>query len=267
MIIRLGDHGENVALLQRRLTRAGFTVDVSHVFDDATERAVDALQSARGLVVDGIVGDKTLTTLLSGTKSPKLLGDQDIVNAARKLGIEEAAIRAVNEVESAGKGFQADGRPIILFERHVFYDRLKQIGINPAPIAVKSPNICNPVRGGYSGGPAEYTRLASAQHVDVGTAYESASWGAFQIMGYHWKDLGYSEWDEFISCMETDEASQLDAFVRFILADAGLLAALRAKKWTTFAKGYNGPNYAANLYDVKLSRAYDRYTNRLKVAA
>lgn len=35
-----------------------------------------------------------------------------------------------------------------------------------------------------------------------------------------------------------------------------MLAALQKKDWKTFARLYNGPAYAQNGYDEKLSKAY-----------
>ena len=35
-----------------------------------------------------------------------------------------------------------------------------------------------------------------------------------------------------------------------------MLAALQKKDWPTFARLYNGPAYAQNRYDDKLSKAY-----------
>ena len=35
--------------------------------------------------------------------------------------------------------------------------------------------------------------------------------------------------------------------------------ALKDKDWSTFAKLYNGPEYAKNKYDSKLSSAYLKY--------
>lgn len=43
----------------------------------------------------------------------KSLTDKGIADAAKDLGIEPAAIRAVDEVESAGDGFTSDGRPLL----------------------------------------------------------------------------------------------------------------------------------------------------------
>ncbi len=264
---RLDDYGDDVGLLQRRLTRAGFAVDVTHVYDDATEAAVRAIQKKTGLVDDGVAGPKTLAAIATGRRDPKHLADADIVNAADRLGVPLACVRAVNEVESTGLGFLSDGRPKILFERHIFWKRLEARGIDPAPISAKYPNICSQATGGYQGGAAEYTRLAAAELINAGAAYESASWGAFQVMGYHWERLGYSSVDDFVARMENGEGDQLDAFVRYVAADPALVAALKGRKWAVFARGYNGPGYARNLYDVKLARAYDKYADAAKAVA
>jgi hypothetical protein len=266
MILRKGDIGDEVALLQKRLTRAGFPVAETHVFDHDTESAVMALQKARGLVIDGIAGPKTLIAL-PGVALPRHLSDDDLVKAADTLGVSVASIRAVNEVESRGEGFLTDGRPVILFERHVFYKRLAAQGLDADALAAKYPNIVSSTAGGYAGKAAEYVRLATAERVDADTAHESASWGAFQIMGYHWKALEYSSIADFVARMQRSEADHLDAFVRLIAADTALLSALKGRKWAAFAKGYNGPNYARNLYDAKLGQAYAKYAEREKAAA
>src|SRR5260370_5919444 len=125
MILRYGDRGDDVALLQRRLTRAGLPVGEAHVFDHATESAVMELQRARGLVIDGIAGPKTFAALACARLSVHL-SDADLIAAAETLNVPVAAIRAVNEIESRGQGFLPDGRPVILFERHVFYKRLRK---------------------------------------------------------------------------------------------------------------------------------------------
>jgi hypothetical protein len=266
-ILRLGDYGHEIGLLQRRLIRAGYSPQVTHVYDAATEAAVTALQIHTGLVVDGIVGPKTMVALARGERDPKHLTDADLLRAAKTLGVPIASIRAVNEVESRSVGFLPDGRPTILFERHMFWQRLMARRIDPAPLAAKYPNVVAPVRGGYHGGSAEYTRLAIAIQLDTIAAYESASWGAFQVLGQHWERLGYASVDEFVTRMETNEAEHLDAFVRFVAADRQLLAALRGRRWAQFARNYNGPGYSRSLYDKKLAQAYRKYASATKVAA
>ncbi|WP_186085675.1 N-acetylmuramidase domain-containing protein [Burkholderia gladioli] len=268
-VLHFNDCGAEVGLLQQRLVRAGYPLAVTHIYDEATERAVKAVQAAAGLVVDGIAGPKTYNALTTGQRDPRDLTNADLLAAANRLGVSTACVRAVNEVESNGAGFLGDGRPKILFERHVMYRQLvANLGQDAASAAAAaSPDIVNPSAGGYQGGAAEYVRLDAAARIDARSAYEAASWGAFQIMGYHWQRLGYASVDDFVSRMETGESAQLDAFVRFILADKTLLAALKGRKWADFAAAYNGRDYARNLYDVRLERAYQKYAGADQAAA
>ena len=98
-----------------------------------------------------------------------------------------------------------------------------------------------------------------ARQLDDTAALESASWGAFQIMGFHATRLGYASVQAFAAAMAQDENAQFNAFVAFIEADPVLHKALKARKWKDFAAKYNGPSYARTLYDVKLERAYQRH--------
>lgn len=264
-----GHRGEAVAILQRRLIRAGHKVEVTHVFDEATEAAVMALQAAAGLVVDGVVGTKTFMAL-SGVKMPYHLTAADLAKSAQLLGVPLATMRAVNEVESHGAGMLPDGRPKILFERHQFWRQLEARGYTQdqlAQLELRKPNLVSEKAGGYAGDEAEYVRLAGARLIHEDAANEATSWGAFQVMGYHWKRLGYASLAEFLESMEEGEAGHLDAFVRYVALDPNLVAALKGRKWAVFAKGYNGPNFAKNLYDAKLARAYVKYSEMEKAAA
>lgn len=260
-ILKLGAQGQDVANLQTLLKAAGFNVSRSHIYDDDTQSAVKAFQRARGLIVDGQYGPKTAAAL-AGSDTSRMLKESDLIRAAESLGLPLATIKAINEVESNGTGYLKDGRPKILFERHVFYKQLLAQGIDPLPHAARMPGIVNKSRGGYAGGAAEYSRLAVASEISVQAAQASTSWGAFQIMGFHWKALGYASVSEFVACMNNSEGDQLDAFMRFIKLDPALVKALARNKWTDFARRYNGPAYAENLYDVKLARAYERYTEK-----
>ena len=48
-------------------------------------------------------------------------------------------------------------------------------------------------------------------------------------------------------------------FLRFIRENRSMLAALQKKDWKAFARLYNGPAYAQNRYDEKLSTAYSSF--------
>lgn len=257
--LRPGNHGADVGYLQRQLVAAGVRLDTDAIYGNATRSAVMAFQVSHGLVADGIAGPKTWSTLTAGRRDPRHLTDADLLRAADRLQVDLAAVRAVNEVESHGAGFLPDGRPVILYERHVMYRQLAAASLDADALAAKYPALVNPKRGGYAGDAAEYARLASASQISAACALEATSWGAFQIMGFHWKTLGYPDVFAFVDAMRVSEAEQLEAFVRFILANKTLLTALRSRKWAKFAEIYNGKAYADNLYDVKLERAYDRY--------
>lgn len=192
----------------------------------------------------------------------KTLNLQQISNAAKNLNVPVAALRAVIEVEARGKGFYDNGQPVILFERHVFWQRLTQRNlISLRDQANKErPDLCFPrwTTGSYGSFSAQHKRLedAAAYHREV--ALESCSWGLGQVMGYHWKLLGYPTLQSFINAMFRDEAGQLDAMCRFIKVKR-LDNYMRALDWAGFALGYNGSGYRANRYDEKLAAAYRKY--------
>lgn len=258
MLLKLGDVGFDVHSLQRKLFEHGYKVTIDGVYGEKTEAAVKRLQKKSGLVEDGIYGLKTATAL-NGKSTAKLLKQKDIESVAKELDVSLAVIMAVNEVESLGTGFLDDGRPKILFERHIFYRSLLDKKFDVKPWSQRYPNIVNAKHGGYVGNSGEYSRLSVAMSIDKNSALESCSWGLFQIMGHHWDNLGYSSIQDFVNRMKTSEAEHIEAFKRFVLADAELLTSLRNKKWAEFAAIYNGTAYRRNLYDVKLERAYEHY--------
>jgi peptidoglycan hydrolase-like protein with peptidoglycan-binding domain len=268
--LSFGDRSQSVRMLQKSLNAHGATLLVDGDYGDATEAAVRAYQLSVGLVADGIAGSKTLQSLAGGN-CDELLKNADLMRAAQLLEVPLASIYAVNEVESRGNGFLDNGRPVILFERHIMYRQLatprqatddaEQLKHHADQLAAANPAIVNPKPGGYAGGSAEHQRLSQARLIDDVAALESTSWGAFQIMGMHWQRLGYANVHAFVDDMKVSEALQLGALVRFIQTDPVLHKALKARKWAMFARLFNGPAYQRNLYDIKLLRAYERHAD------
>lgn len=189
----------------------------------------------------------------------KKLTEEQIKLQAKAMGVEAAALKAVIEVECKGSGFNLDGSPVILFERHVMRQRLieNKRDIDLKLISIERPDLCNKSAGGYGLYSAQHGRLNAAAQYHRDSALESASWGIGQVMGYHWKSLGYPSLQAFINAMYKDEASQLEAMCRFIITNK-LVNALKNKDWKAFARGYNGPAYARNSYDIKLANAYKK---------
>lgn len=272
--IKMRSRGPSVAYLQELLGKLGYQIPATGYFGNMTDAAVRDFQLKNSLVSDGEVGIKTWTVLIGATKPSQTLGskflsEQDLMDFAAKHKLELAAVKAVNEVESSGKGFFVDGRPKILFEGHVFWDQLKKAGINPATITNSSNAdvlYSKWTKGHYIGGPREYDRMEKAAGIlsdpKVKTAaLASASWGSYQIMGYHAEKLGYESVQDFVDQMHIHERNHLDAFGRYITA-YGCIGHLRAKNWAAFAKCYNGSGYAQNKYDVKMANAYHRFLNQ-----
>ena len=187
-----------------------------------------------------------------------MLSIQQFDTAAKKLKIPTAAIQAFAAVESNGSGFLPNNTPKILFERHVMYQRLAaKFGAQMANERASAfPDVVNKTAGGYGKELEQPARLNIAARIDRDCALESASWGAFQIMGYHWKALGYASVQDFVNAMYSGEEAQLDAFVRFILLTPALVEALRASDWAKVARLYNGPDYKKNNYDAKLNQEF-----------
>src|SRR5690606_34779310 len=77
----------------------------------------------------------------------------DYQRAASALGVDVATVRAVADVESSGGGFLADGRPKILFERHIF---ARETG---GRFNQSHPGISGPAGGYGAGGANQHLRF------------------------------------------------------------------------------------------------------------
>jgi hypothetical protein len=168
------------------------------------------------------------------------------------LNVKLPQLLAVVTVETSGCGCFADRRPAILFERHIFS---KQTG---GKFDTLAPDISNRTAGGYAHGTGEYNRLAKAAKLDRTAALKSASWGLGQVMGFNFDSAGYGSVEIMVEKNMESEDEQLMAMARF-LKKSGLDRPLAAQDWTSFARGYNGPDFARNQYDSKLAAAFQRY--------
>jgi hypothetical protein len=191
------------------------------------------------------------------------LTEQDFESAAASLNVEPAAIRAVAWVESGGStGFAADGRAIIRYELHVFNKRTQ------GKFTATHPQFS----AGYQAGRAAHTRQDS-QANEYGmlhgamlmfghreTALASASWGAFQIMGYNHRACGFATASAFAQSMSLSASNQLTAFLEFSRS-VGAQNYLANRDWAAFASHYNGPDYRVNHYDTNLAAAYQRFSS------
>lgn len=192
-----------------------------------------------------------------------MITEEQYKEVAKDLGVEVAVIKAVAEVESRGSGFLPTGEPKILFEPHVFWKELLRVGINPkAVLSSKDGDILYQRWGTkpYGRESEQHSRLQRASNIHREAALKSASYGAFQIMGFNYEACGFDNIQDFINAMYKDDYSQLLAFVSFLKTN-NLVRYLKNKNWEAFAKGYNGKSYKKNNYHIKLQKSYDKYKN------
>lgn len=184
----------------------------------------------------------------------KRLEDIDLPLIGRMIGVGEDEVHAILDAESAGSGFDKQGRPKMLFEPHIYW---RELGPGPKRDKAAAQGLAYP-RWKRNYPDDSYPRLAKALAIDEETALRSASWGLPQMMGFNCKLAGYPTAKAMVTDFLNDEDTHLRAMVRFITA-TGLDDELRRHDWKGFARGYNGRGFAKNGYDRKLAQAFARW--------
>lgn len=168
-----------------------------------------------------------------------------------------AALLAFIEVETGGRGFDAaTGKLIIQFEP-VWFKR-------QAPYAPSGKWSVNKVEVQSK----EWIAFNDAFAKDKEAAMESTSIGLGQLMGFHWKRLGYASvgamWDDAKKGIDR----QIAQLVKFINTDVRLQKAINKGDWNVIATIYNGAGYKAlakkigrEPYDISMAKAFNKYTD------
>lgn len=175
---------------------------------------------------------------------------------AKQYDLPASNLLAVIDVEAAGRMFSmVNGKklPTLRFEGHIFYRKLSGAQRDQA---VKL-GLAHPKRGRVKNPRSQAARwalLRRAQEINEDAALESASYGGGQVMGFNWNSLGYVSVQEFVASMSDGIEGQIEAMIRFIFAN-NLDDDLRAGRWSSFARGYNGVKYRENRYHIKLAAA------------
>ncbi len=194
-----------------------------------------------------------------------------------ELGVDPDAAAAVLAIESGGTGMTEHG-PVIRFENHQFWDhwgkrdpdRFRQHFQYSGSKRWQGHKwrdggdwaTCH--RDGQRG---EWKVLSFARKLDENAAIQSCSIGLAQIMGFHYRRMGYDSPRQMLDAYARSEADQIVGFFDFVATSSGdrLLEAIRDKDWYTFAKGYNGKGKYKD-YGDKMRAAY-RQLQRAKKGA
>lgn len=185
------------------------------------------------------------------------LTDAGLQAACAKLKTKAAELWAVifTETDPPYGGFFTDGRPQILFERHVFQR-----------LTGKRFDATNPDVSGDTGrpyGPSgshQYDRLSEALGLDPTAALQSASWGIGQTLGENYTEAGFASPYDLVTAMFASEDAQIIGAANEMI-HTGCAKALAVHDWKAFARIYNGPGYAQNNYDAKLASWYAKCTS------
>lgn len=190
---------------------------------------------------------------------------------AAQLAMDPAAAVAVLTVESGGRAFDANGRMIIRFENHVFYDRWGKdnLGVYQQhfqfnagqrwtghlwrPAAHESWRTC------HTSQDEEWRVFEFARSLNDTAAKLAISMGGAQIMGFNHPTLGYDSVQQMFAAFSASERDQIVGFFTFLQGRAAAsprIAALQSLDFVAFARMYNGPGQAEQ-YGAAIRSAYD----------
>lgn len=184
----------------------------------------------------------------------KPLDKFDIPILAHRIDVSEDHLQAFLNVESRSQGFDRAGRPIILNEPHVFYRNLSG---NKRTMAVAEGLAY--AKWGAKPYPKtqdeRYAWLQAAAKIDPEAAMKACSWGSTQILGENHALVGYPTVEEMVLAFMDDEENHVEAMVNYILA-TGIADDMKAERWETVARIYNGPGYKKNGYHTKMAAEF-----------
>ena len=171
----------------------------------------------------------------------KPLPSQAMEDAARAIGCDTAAIKAVWEVEAAGQYFLSDGTVIRRFEPH------------------HMPGATMNWRDSLKIGRKRREAMFLKAHRDAPeAALRATSWGAAQIMGFNAAKCGFASAEEMVVTMARSAQDQLDAFVALVKA-WNIDGAIRSHDWEAFARRWNGSGQVQE-YARRMESAYRRHS-------
>lgn len=170
---------------------------------------------------------------------------------AELIGCDVPTIKAVFEVEAAGKFYNTSGSMVRRFEPHHFPRKhWPALGFS-----VKKGQAA--WRASLKVGTSARRRMFDlAYNIDAEAATDATSWGAPQIMGFNAEVAGYYSALDMVDAFEQSADEQIRAFVSFVIEN-NLDTHLRSHNWVAFAAGYNG-NGQARVYGAKIESAYRR---------
>lgn len=184
-----------------------------------------------------------------------MFDDADYRRASARLDLPAPHVKAMAAVESSGETFWVLGGRLVVpvrFEQHwfgKFTDYRFDERFPDLSCRDWTPELAAKTRAGA------WDQVNRAAALDQTAAWQATSWGAFQVMGFHWQRLRYNSVQGFVASMSSrGDDGQMDAFAAFVEADGRLHYALKVGDWDTVERLYNGGGYGG-AYAAKLRAA------------
>lgn len=173
-----------------------------------------------------------------------MIKEEEYKKLSQEFDIPVVNIKKVVKVESGGQGFDKEtGKIIIQFEPSWFKRK--------SPYTPSGKWSLNKVEKQA----AEWVAFNDAFSKDKDAAMESTSVGLMQVMGFHWKLLGFKSVGEMWDYAKESESNQLRLGLLFIKSNPKMYKALKLSDWDTFAYYYNGAQYKKFDYANRLAKA------------
>ena len=185
--------------------------------------------------------------------------NKELIQIIKKLslqfGIEAAALASFIMTETGGKGFDdKTGKILIQFEpkwfkKHVPYAPSGLWSVNKVDVQSK-----------------EWIAFNDAFAKNADGAMLSTSIGLGQIMGFHFKRLGFKSVGEMWDHAKKSLENQVWQICQFIQTDRELKQAIIFKDWHKIAKIYNGSGYlelskkiGREPYNITMEKNYAKF--------
>jgi len=173
-----------------------------------------------------------------------MITEEEYKKLAIEFDIPETNIKKVDKVESGGLGFSKEtGKIIIQFEPSWFKRK--------APYTPSGKWSLNKVERQAE----EWKAFNDAFSKNPDAAMESTSVGRMQVMGFHYKLLGFKTVGEMWDYAKKSESNQLRLGLLFIKSNLKMYNALKTSNWDIFAYYYNGAQYKKFDYANRLAKA------------
>jgi N-acetylmuramidase-like protein/SH3 domain-containing protein len=192
---------------------------------------------------------------------------------AKELKFDAGVAVAVLGVESGGKSFGPDGRMIIRFENHKFFQNWGKA--NPSVFSKFftfnkakpwlghqwRPATNKPFQDFHGKQTGEWTVFTFAATLDDTAAKLSISMGGPQIMGSNYGLIGYESVQQMFDAFSTGERHQVIGFFDFVQGPGTVsrqIQALQRQDFDAFAAFYNGQGKAAE-YGAKIRTLFESF--------